>query len=94
MVVAAEAEEVVAARDLAAADSRRKLRPGRPLAQPPLGQLRQPLGPPRSLARVPRRVLVPRPVLVPLRQPLVPQRVPLLLGPAMSRLGLAPRLAR
>lgn len=86
-VVVAEAEVVAAVPAPVAADSRRKLRPGQPLAQPPLGQPHQPLGPLRSLARVPRRVLARRPVLVPLRQPLGP-------APAMSPLALVPRLAR
>lgn len=79
--------------DPVVADSRRKLPPGQPLAQP-LGRLLLLLGPPRSLARVPRRVHALRPVLVPLRQPLGPRRVSLPLGPAMSRPGLALRLAR
>ena len=95
VVVAAEAVEVAAVRGPAAADSRHKLRPGRPLDQP-LGRLLLLLGPPRSLVLVPRRVLARRPVPVPPRRLLGPQRVPLPLGPvpAMSRQALVPRLAR
>ena len=87
VVAEAAAPAAVAAAALApaAADSRRKLRPGQHRAQPPLGRLLQLLGPPRSLVLVLRQVLALRLVLVPLRQPLGPQRVPLPLAPRLAR---------
>jgi hypothetical protein len=90
VAVAPAEEEAAAVPAPAAADSRHKLRPGQPL-----GRLHRQLGRLPALGPAHRSlVLVPRRVLVPLLQLLVPLHPPLDPAPAMWRQALVPRLAR